>query len=262
MRQCAFCPETANLTAEHLWGQWVSEALQLEGVTLTRLELDGRMNTFRHVGLNATAKVVCAGCNNGWMSNLESDTQSIIRDMVANASTTTLQPQQLSVLAALALTKAIIADQMHVTSTSHSILTLAERQRFAKTLSLPPGVQVWLSSLASKNHGLLKSRYSETKGNTSRDVRLESFTYSIGYVVFQVVILRWKKVLFRRQEKPLGVKQSPAWDRFSALAWPNGGNPLDWPTAEPLQREFIESFTERWQHLHWASGELQSPHVR
>jgi hypothetical protein len=55
MQRCAFCNRTAKLTGEHVWSDWLNSIFP-PSTYFYRLK----------------AKIVCRACNNGWMSNLES----------------------------------------------------------------------------------------------------------------------------------------------------------------------------------------------
>jgi len=159
IKECVFCPETANLTGEHLWSAWIGKALGPKRYTFTRRERDGHVRRWRGDELDAKAKVVCGTCNSGWMSDLETASRSFLNDMVLHCSPTVLQPDQIKLLAALAFKNTIIADHMH--DNRGPFFTLMERRRFAAKLIIPQGVQMWLASTANQ-HGLFKSGYAAT----------------------------------------------------------------------------------------------------
>jgi hypothetical protein len=83
MPTCPFCGFTGKLTAEHVFGNWLSRiGLDLAPVPhgagpLNRIGQDlGVRPPFRQ-----TVRV-CAGCNNGWMSHLEAAAQRILTSFI------------------------------------------------------------------------------------------------------------------------------------------------------------------------------------
>jgi len=180
------------------------------------------------------------------MSRTESRTKPIIRDMVTQCSQTTLRACDLATIAAFAFTKAVVADQMH--DNRPPFFLLGERRSFSKTLTMPTGVQMWLASTFG-TRGLFKSYHIETPGNTSRDFKLQAFTYGLGYLVIQVVAFRWKKRLFRSQAQELFLEQAAVWDSVSVPFWPSDGTPVNWPPAKRLTDELIDIFVKRWVKL-------------
>lgn len=77
MRACAFCGANARLSGEHIWSAWVGKLYGRptpRRFTFRQMDRDGRVvRTWRSRDIDMTAKVVCEGCNNGWMSDLENN---------------------------------------------------------------------------------------------------------------------------------------------------------------------------------------------
>ena len=79
--KCLFCQEEKTLTLEHVLPNWLSTLYPQNTMVIN--EFTGGSNKiwpskiFQH-----KAKVVCASCNNGWMSDLESKTEPIIKRMI------------------------------------------------------------------------------------------------------------------------------------------------------------------------------------
>lgn len=71
MKQCAFCPHTAKLSAEHILGKWMNElfAGRMKG---EYSDGAGRHRKWESTEIDWTARVVCENCNNTWMSDIES----------------------------------------------------------------------------------------------------------------------------------------------------------------------------------------------
>ncbi len=242
---CGFCPETANLTGEHLWSQWFGNKLGKRDYLITRKEVDGSVRQWHKKTLNEMANVVCGTCNNTWMSVLESKTKLVTNKMVFDCSPSVLQAGDIAALAANAFKSAVVADLMH--DNRPPFFTLFERRRFAKGLTIPAGVQMWLGSMATRR-GLFKSHYFTTPTGTSCGFELNVFTYGMGHLVIQVVTSRWRKKAHRRHALPPVVTQAIAWDRVSVPFWPSDGTPVSWPPSAHLGDEIIDEFSVRWRN--------------
>src|ERR1700760_4060155 len=73
MSPCLFCPKVATLTGEHIWSEWMSDLLPGERHLFRRqFAGDPNVRTWESNSVNVKAHVVCETCNNGWMSDLES----------------------------------------------------------------------------------------------------------------------------------------------------------------------------------------------
>lgn len=246
MRTCAFCPETANLTGEHLWSAWIGKGLGKRKYTFTRKEKDGTVRKWHREELDQKSRLVCGNCNSGWMSRLESETKVFLNDMVLNGSPTVLPSRHIALLAAVAFKNTIIADHMH--DNRPPFFTIAERRHFARTLTIPPGVQMWLASRAVQG-GLFKCGYVATKIGAREGFELNHFTYSAGHVVIQVVASRWKKKSRRRHAPPPALAQNQFWDAVSVPFWPSAGSSINWPRQMHLGDEIIDAFIQRWTKL-------------
>jgi len=82
-KQCLFCGANlaGNRSIEHVFPQWlqVKYGLSTEGVLQTHFSADGKVLSSRHHNLSKhVCGRVCTTCNNGWMSQLETDTMPLI----------------------------------------------------------------------------------------------------------------------------------------------------------------------------------------
>jgi hypothetical protein len=86
---CVFCQRDVRLTLEHVFPQWMQPWLadpEGRSGTHTRTEIRAGMEPEprSHSGMPATLTVrsVCAECNNGWMSQLETRAQPLLETML------------------------------------------------------------------------------------------------------------------------------------------------------------------------------------
>src|SRR5260370_28165312 len=80
-RKCLFCNEDAN-SKEHVWPQWI---LRLPPA---RRPVRQRLGTGKEVTYSGDFKLkgVCSTCNNGWMSELETEVRPILGPIVQDLS--------------------------------------------------------------------------------------------------------------------------------------------------------------------------------
>ena len=245
---CGFCSQTANITGEHLWAGWFGKELGINDFMMSRREPDGRPKYWRKKELNEKTNVVCNACNNGWMSDLEIAAKGVIKEMVFRCTPTVLQPRDLKVIAAYTLKSAIVADLTHDNRSPY--FSLPQRRGFAKALTIPEGVQMWLGSMAVQR-GLFKGYYFQTKPGVRGGFEMNVFTYGLGHLLVQVVTSRWRKKAHRRYVGSPVLKQNPVWDPVTIPFWPIDERPVLWPPQAHLSDEDGDKLVFRWDELSW-----------
>lgn len=88
-RACVFCGSTTTLTAEHVFASWIGGLGLIEGNAST---VSGFLNEMPRVlpptpAFSQRVKMVCASCNNGWMSELENNARRILQPLILGTST-------------------------------------------------------------------------------------------------------------------------------------------------------------------------------
>lgn len=86
-RSCVFCGSTSNLTREHVLPDWLTEI----GLGPTPSEHRfGRLNRVPRPWparpFTTTVKMVCAACNNGWLSALEGAAKPVLKPLIRGDS--------------------------------------------------------------------------------------------------------------------------------------------------------------------------------
>jgi hypothetical protein len=89
-RVCIFCDRT-DLNREHVWPDWISRFLFAERKKgrLTATAMLGRVpvHSWPTPDLNHKAKIVCPGCNHGWMGDVENACQALLNPMIVGHET-------------------------------------------------------------------------------------------------------------------------------------------------------------------------------
>ncbi|ULP48655.1 hypothetical protein [Mycolicibacter virginiensis] len=85
--QCIFCRAKPPLTREHIFGDWL-RGLGYSGEGIHEIQRDdGSQPIIQYAGVfNKKLKIVCAKCNNGWMSLVEERAKPLFIEMFNRAS--------------------------------------------------------------------------------------------------------------------------------------------------------------------------------
>ena len=86
-RQCVFCGSESDLTREHVLPDWLTDiGLELEpsGHLAGPINSVPRLWTARP--FRTTVRMVCAGCNNGWLSELEGAAKTAMTPLILGES--------------------------------------------------------------------------------------------------------------------------------------------------------------------------------
>ena len=219
-----------------------------DGYKVLRVLPDGATKEWELPRLSLKTKLVCKECNEGWMSDLEQEAQSLLQGVIKGAKQTTFNPWGIATLAAFTFKSAIICDQIN--RDRKPFFGPAVRARFRTHLDIPVGVQMWVASLWDTHlHGPFKGYCfrPRTVSKPLRDVEFFAFTYVAGCLVLQVLAVRWKR--FRRQDKPLPVlTPGKIWDSASIRFWPSASAPISWPPPNDLGSDMVKAFRDRWQN--------------
>jgi hypothetical protein len=107
MRTCMFC-DGAAATKEHAWPAWLVRRFPSPSGVSVDLERGGvALDPWRLATAETTVKFLCASCNNGWMSQLESRAMPVIASLLDDSSIT-LSPSTQTTLALWAVKTAMV----------------------------------------------------------------------------------------------------------------------------------------------------------
>ena len=162
MRQCAFCAaQSVKLSAEHVWGDWMSDLFITEGEQALFQEhrFEGKLRQWDSKRMDLTTKVVCKKCNETWMSDIEARIKTSFSQIIRFGHSVSILQRGVSLLAGFEFEKAVIADHLHLKG--DPFFKFADRDRFRESLAIPAGVQIWLAALQGMG-GLTGSSLSAT----------------------------------------------------------------------------------------------------
>lgn len=191
VRTCIFCGGRPT-TREHVWPEWLRRKLGGEETMrhTALLERGGEVAeqwAFDDRPYKLTAKVVCAECNGGWMSQLEEAAKAILAGMIERRGRE-LHAGGQAELAKWALLKAIIFDQA---SAREARVLFPGLYSQLYSCGEPPrdGCRIWLATYGGELPGFtaMTALAASAAGQPylgERNVCVR--TFSIGPVLFQV----------------------------------------------------------------------------
>jgi hypothetical protein len=193
------------------------------------------------MGLDWKAKVVCESCNNGWMSDIETQhAKPSMTDLILGKPNTPIGQSRATSIAIFAFKTAVILNHMH--RRVEPFFRPSVRHRFRQHLAIPGNVTMWMAGF-SPSKGEVQTWYSDGKLSPANSIELYTCTYAVGHFVFQVVG-QWQNRLtaFRPHDA--------AFDRIAVPFWPAGLLPqnLRWPTDHILRSvDDFDGFAIRWK---------------
>jgi hypothetical protein len=241
-RECAFCPATAKLSAEHLWSDWMN-ALISPGRKrfISRDEKGAIKAVWQGTELDWKAKVVCKPCNETWMSKIESQhAQPAMADLIRGHTVGMITQSRASSIALFAFKTAVIFDCIRRNHPSFFLRSV--RHGFKDSLTIPISVNMWMAHFALRGKGGVVTWYHEGQVAPTGRFELYSCTYSIEHFVFQVVA-----------EKPLTLANFiplRGYEELSVKFWPHVAEGVMWPPSHVMQTsKEVYDFSRRWRVL-------------
>lgn len=185
-----FCGGTAN-SAEHVWPSWLRrrEGIResLPHVQVLRLGNGAEhRREWRDHPFKLRARAVCKGCNNGWMSPLERETEQIMSGMLAGRGKQLHRTGQ-STLAAWALKTAMMFDQ--ASPPYARVIPSSHYGALYETRKPPVGVRVWMAAYDATKVGIADVVGVEVTASGQEDPeerKVYARTFTVGNVAFQV----------------------------------------------------------------------------
>jgi hypothetical protein len=246
-KPCVFCgKEGVPFAKEDILAKWLTKDFRKSWATITNIKTGHRFKARGQVGL--VSRTVCKSCNNGWMSDLEHDTQPILKPLIFGQAKTLSEDDQLILTSWLMKTSMMLEFLPDSTS---NFFNQTDREQFCQTSSIPPNTRMFLARWAP-SHVEMKTRNYCISGkapNDFGDFMAFITTLALGHVILQ---------LFSVKITPLPEGNVPV----LGIALQHYGHSADvqiWPVASighfppPLriaEPEF-DSFSDRWKDFHW-----------
>ena len=236
-RTCVFCGGTGKMSAEHVFPQWSREYLrEVEGKgTHTRkiLHGDGRISARSHKAdpATATVKTVCASCNNGWMSRLESEAMPFLLSMIKGHRRTYYDAGKALIARWTLKTALVSGSAFHVPTPKHFYDDFYRSREPSET------TRIWLAATNRKNFHTVDYRPLKISPADGPPVPTENAfaaLLSLGFLGFYVI--GW------RERIPDFDTLRPFDDALVPL-WPTEG-PTTWPPRRRLDEGGLDQLAD------------------
>lgn len=244
-RECAFCTATSDITGEHIWSDWMSKFFPGKKTFSNRIA-DFRQNRvtghriWNSPKLDWKAKVVCATCNNTWMSQIEEQhAKPAMEALIVGKVDIAIDQSRAHDIALFAFKTSVVLD--HLVEGRPRFFPRTIRHAFRTTLAIPENVNMWLMGYLPSGGGSALSSYSALP--PPQHLELYVRNYRVGHFAFEVVA--YKKSFF------IHASPSATYEQLAVPFWPTISNGFVWPPSKVLNtaRDF-DQFSLRWHMLH------------
>lgn len=189
-RTCVFCGGSPT-TKEHLWPDWARRLLAEAGPLPHRMQLDrqgqdSELREWLREAYSMTVRCVCAKCNNGWMSELESRARELFHPMLHGRGRVLHRGGQ-ATLGAWALKTAMMFE--HAQAPGRYVIPRDEYEHLYATGEPSERILIWMATYVGDMpaYGHMYGADAEVTQHDERGVRdVWGATIGFGPVVFQV----------------------------------------------------------------------------
>jgi len=242
MKECAFCDHKGKLSAEHIASAWMMDlfpgrrnAWFISGDAKERID-------FETDSMDWKARVVCANCNNTWMSDIERQhAKPALTPLITGEMDIPVDLSRAHSIALFAFKTAVVLDHSQRTRAPF----FSKRQRYAFRLHrmIPGNVNMWFCGI--KDHrggGQFKTAYLTGKPSTADESLMYACTCALGCFVFQVLAV---KQVGNARFRPLGGFEGLGEPFFPAIR-----RGYIWPLQFALDGvSQFELFADRWRNV-------------
>ena len=242
-RTCIFCGR-GSVSAEHVWPRWLAGSAGVfpgEGTLQVRRGRGGAGETFHQdwitKSLRQTVREVCAPCNNGWLSELESRAQSSLAPLL-RGECPPLKREDQGVVSLWAVKTALVVERTY--SNENRAISGLEAAVLFRDRCPPHGVWVYLARM-DEGHGVWHRSWRLPRlvppgFDGDRVTNDYAATFSLGRLVLQVIGIR--------DSDSVGV--APGLELSSiAQVWPSIREEMQLPTVT-LDHAARESLARAW----------------
>jgi hypothetical protein len=190
--------------------------------------------------LNWRAKVVCEPCNNGWMSNIESQhAKPAMTDLIGGKLDIPIPQSHANSIALFAFKTTIVLEHLSRRRAGR-FFPREVRNGFRQTLTIPPNVRMWLTGYLPCGQGRCTTIYHALPDPGS--LELYVCTYAIGRFAFQVVA--------ERKPSPFTLSPVAGFEHMAVPFWPRIPIGFMWPPKAVLESvKDYDLFASRWRRL-------------
>lgn len=196
----------------------------------------------------------CESCNNEWGSTLETAMRDAAADLILEEPKRIITSNHCKAMADFAFKTTVLANHMNMLN-GVPFFSDQQRRAFALNRTIPSGIQVFLAEHGTPYvTGMFRSVYglgNRTKPQLSFE--LYTCTFSIGFLVLQLLAAKWTDKIMRNILPPPFVRQPEVLDNDAVRRIFPELPMIKWPPATVLGDESMEDWF--WQRF----GNLEVP---
>jgi hypothetical protein len=190
---CLFCDNDAD-SKEDVLPVWAQEKLKGKVPIMVNGFSGDRPIVMQGMKPNLATRCVCTQCNNGWMSQLEGESLSVIGPLMEDIQFT-LNGDQQSTLVSWAVKTAMTGESFN-RKTRKLFYTRDECKQFRESRQVPAHTLVWLGRYCGfYNLGIFGIDGWDKHPRESQVTHAYTTTITLGRVVFQIVSLHPRRNL-------------------------------------------------------------------
>jgi len=242
MRKCLFCLAKAN-SLEDALPHWITDQFKSSEPCKAQLERHGeKVNIWQVYQPELSISCVCKSCNNGWMSDLESQTKIYLQPLLMGEKCVLDITGQMTI-ALWSLKTAMVLEALD--PPQKRIYTQQEREHLQKLSVIPWRTSIWLATSVDKSLFLnTKNRHMRTED--INDISGASITMAFSHVAIQIFTIRVPSDVGPSTHVTANVRRGP-WDQATIQIWPIQPSPVVWPPALALNSEAgLDALAERF----------------
>lgn len=190
MKECAFCTNSGKMSAEHIFARWVQDLFPAKRIAFYIGGSADRSRRFEAETIDWKAKVVCANCNNTWMSDIESvHGKPVLTPFIVGEIGVPITQGTARSIALYAFKTSVVAN--HADRGTEQFFSARLRHAFRTNYDIPKNVNIWICGI--KNHRgdvRIKTVYYSGQLSAAYRWKMYAFTFGIGHFVTQVVAVK------------------------------------------------------------------------
>lgn len=242
MRKCFFCSSNAN-SLEDAWPCWITSQFKASRSAEAQLERHGvTLKPWRVHQPELKVRCVCQPCNNGWMSQLESQTKHFLQPLLMGESRG-LDMSGQTTIALWSLKTAMVLEALD--QPQQRAYAQREREQLRMLSVIPWRTSVWLATSVDPSF-FLSTKNRHLGAVNANDISGVSITMAFAHVVLQVLTIRVPPAVGPTTRVTTSVQRGP-WDRVTVQIWPAQPAQASWPPPLGLNSETgLNALAERF----------------
>ena len=241
MRQCLFCLSKAD-SVEDAWPRWITK--QFRGARPSEVDAERfgvKLPKWRTYQPKLAVRCVCGACNQGWMSQLETEVQPILQPLLTGKPYV-LTPRAQATVARWTVKTAMVLDGLD--EANRQSYTERDREQMRTRGDIPWRTTVWLAASADAAW-FMSTKNRHMDGGPAHDIAGVSITMAFAHVAMQVMTMRVPETVGPTTRVTANVKRGP-WDETTVRVFPESPE-TSWPPTLGLNGEMgLEFLADRF----------------